>query len=84
MNDFNLFGRTYQVVAQAEAPFRDSADDITRFKTRNAQGQMVPLGALVLVPKKAGLRIPWDDQLRLIDVREVLATVDEIDPEEVQ
>ena len=44
----------------------------------------MPLGALVLVPKKAGLRIPWDDQLRLIDVREVLATVDEIDPEEVQ
>ena len=54
VNDFNLFGRTYQVVAQAEAPFRDSADDITRFKTRNAQGQMVPLGALVQIKDSYG------------------------------
>ena len=54
VNDFNLFGRTYQVIAQADAKFRDSPEDITRLKTRNAQGQMVPLGALVKVRESYG------------------------------
>jgi multidrug efflux pump subunit AcrB len=49
VNDFNRFGRTYQVIAQADAPFRDAADDITRLKVRNADGQMVPLGSVVKV-----------------------------------
>ena len=47
VNDFNRFGRTYHVVAQADASFRDRAEDITRLKTRNEKGQMVPLGAVV-------------------------------------
>ena len=54
VNDFNLFGRTYQVVAQADARFRDHPDDITRFKTRNAAGQMVPIGTLVKVRESYG------------------------------
>ena len=54
VNDFNLFGRTYQVVAQAEAPFRDRVEDITKLKTRNAAGQMVPLGTLVKVKESNG------------------------------
>ncbi len=54
VNDFNLFGRTYQVIAQADAPFRDRADDVTRLKTRNLQGQMVPLGTLVKVKESYG------------------------------
>ncbi|MFA6543257.1 MAG: efflux RND transporter permease subunit, partial [Limisphaerales bacterium] len=54
VNDFNLFGRTYQVIAQADSKFRDSPEDITRLKTRNAQGQMVPLGALVKVKESYG------------------------------
>jgi len=54
VNDFNLFGRTYQVVAQADAPYRDRADDITKLKTRNAAGQMVPLGTLVKVKESNG------------------------------
>jgi hydrophobe/amphiphile efflux-1 (HAE1) family protein/NodT family efflux transporter outer membrane factor (OMF) lipoprotein len=54
VNDFNLFGRTYQVIAQADAPFRDRAEDITRLKTRNAEGQMVPLGTLVKVKESYG------------------------------
>jgi len=54
VNDFNLFGRTYQVVAQADAPFRDRGDDITKLKTRNAAGQMVPLGTLVKVKESNG------------------------------
>ena len=54
VNDFNRFGRTYQVVAQADAPFREHPESITRLKTRNAQGQMVPLGTLVKVKEAYG------------------------------
>ncbi len=54
VNDFNRFGRTYQVVAQADAEFRDRPDDILRLKTRNAAGQLVPLGALVKVRETYG------------------------------
>lgn len=54
VNDFNRFGRTYQVVAQADAQFRTTAEDITRLKTRNATGQMVPLGSLVTVKETYG------------------------------
>ncbi len=43
VNDFNRFGRTYQVSAQADAEFRDRADDIGQLKMRNAAGEMVPL-----------------------------------------
>jgi hydrophobe/amphiphile efflux-1 (HAE1) family protein/NodT family efflux transporter outer membrane factor (OMF) lipoprotein len=54
VNDFNRFGRTYQVVAQADAQFRDRPEDITRLKTRNAAGQMVPLGTLIKVTETHG------------------------------
>jgi hydrophobe/amphiphile efflux-1 (HAE1) family protein/NodT family efflux transporter outer membrane factor (OMF) lipoprotein len=54
VNDFNRFGRTYQVIAQGDAEFRDSAKDITRLKTRNSKGEMVPLGALVKVKETYG------------------------------
>jgi multidrug efflux pump len=54
VNDFNRFGRTFQVVAQADAPFRDRLDDITRLKTRNNKGEMVPLGALIKVKETHG------------------------------
>lgn len=54
VNDFNRFGRTYQVVAQAEPQFRDDAQDITRLKTRNAAGEMIPVGSLVKVREGFG------------------------------
>ena len=54
VNDFNRFGRTYQVLAQADARFRDGADDIARLKIRNERGQMVPLGTLVSVKEAFG------------------------------
>jgi NodT family efflux transporter outer membrane factor (OMF) lipoprotein len=54
VNDFNRFGRTYEVIAQADAPFRAHADDITRLKTRNDRGEMVPLGAVVKVTESHG------------------------------
>jgi len=49
VNDFNLFGRTYQVIAQADKRFRSAPDDIGRLQTRNIQGRMVPLGSVVTV-----------------------------------
>jgi hydrophobe/amphiphile efflux-1 (HAE1) family protein len=54
VNDFNRFGRTYQVVAQAEPEYRDEASDITRLKTRNALGDMVSIGSLVKVKESFG------------------------------
>jgi len=54
VNDFNRFGRTYQVIAQADAEFRTNASDITRLKTRNASGEMVPLGSLMTVKETYG------------------------------
>jgi multidrug efflux pump len=54
VNDFNRFGRTYQVVAQADARFRDDPADITQLKVRNSNGQMVPLGSLVRVREISG------------------------------
>jgi co-chaperonin GroES (HSP10) len=38
----------------------------------------IPMGARVLIAKNAGVRIPWDDELRLVDTKDVLALVDEI------
>lgn len=49
VNDFNRFGRTYQVRAQADAPFRAHPEDILQLKTRNDRGEMVPLSSLVKV-----------------------------------
>jgi multidrug efflux pump len=49
VNDFNRFGRTYQVNVQAEQGFRLQPEQIGRLKTRSATGEMVPLGSLVSV-----------------------------------
>ncbi|WP_018608054.1 efflux RND transporter permease subunit [Uliginosibacterium gangwonense] len=54
VNDFNRFGRTYQVRAQADAPFRAHPEDILQLKTRNNQGEMVPLSSLVSVRQSFG------------------------------
>ncbi|WP_460045040.1 efflux RND transporter permease subunit [Pseudomonas sp. S2_H01] len=49
INDFNYLGRTYQVIAQADAKFRASPEDITRLKVRNEAGDMVPIGSVASV-----------------------------------
>ncbi|MGH8515846.1 MAG: efflux RND transporter permease subunit, partial [Panacagrimonas sp.] len=54
VNDFNLFGRTYQVNAQAEPAFRLQPEDIVKLKTRNAAGDMIPLGSFVTVKNTSG------------------------------
>ena len=54
VNDFNLFGRTWQVIAQADAPFRDSVEDIAKLRTRNDRGEMVPIGSMVKINQTYG------------------------------
>ncbi|MGQ0657158.1 MAG: efflux RND transporter permease subunit [Chromatiales bacterium] len=54
VNDFNLFGRTYQVTAQADAAYRVTPEDIGRLKTRNAGGEMVPLDSVMEVREITG------------------------------
>lgn len=46
VNDFNFLGRTYEVIAQADAGFRRDVDDIARLRARNANGDMIPLGTV--------------------------------------
>jgi len=53
-NDFNRFGRTWQVNIQADASFRVDADTVRQLKVRNADGDMVPLGAVAEVRDSAG------------------------------
>jgi multidrug efflux pump len=54
VNDFSKFGKTYQVIVQADAAFRDKPESITALKTRNGAGEMVPLGALMSVEPTFG------------------------------
>src|SRR5690606_38973824 len=54
VNDFNRFGRTWQVIAQADAPFRDGIEDIADLRTRNASGEMVPIGSMVTLRQGYG------------------------------
>jgi multidrug efflux pump len=54
VNDFSRFGRTYQVIAQADAPFRDRAEQIGELRTRNGAGDVVPIGSMVQVKQTYG------------------------------
>ena len=54
VNDFNMFGRTWQVIAQADGQFRDEVSDIANLRTRNAAGEMVPVGSMVNVRQTYG------------------------------
>jgi co-chaperonin GroES (HSP10) len=53
-----------------------SALDSNTEEETNVSG--IPLGATVLIPKTAGVKVPWDDSLRVVETREILAVVDEI------
>ena len=54
INDFNRFGRTFRVIAQAEGQFRDRPEDVLALKTRNAAGEMVPLGSVLKLRNSFG------------------------------
>ena len=70
-NDDALYGKVIEVAR--DLPTTDVA-------TENVSG--VPHGAHVLFRKEAGVRVPWDDRLRVIDVKDVLATVEEVHADE--
>jgi len=69
--DDALYGKVIEVARD-----RPNTDDVTE----NVSG--VPHGAHVLFRKDAGVRVPWDDRLRLIDVKDILATVEEVTVDE--
>lgn len=54
INDFNLFGRTFRVVAQADAQFRDEPSDLDHLYTANSAGEMVPLSSMVTLHQSYG------------------------------
>ena len=54
VNDFNLFGRVWRVMVQADEPFRMERDDITRLQVRSRTGKMIPLATLLNVENTVG------------------------------
>ncbi|MCA1960652.1 MAG: efflux RND transporter permease subunit, partial [Desulfomonile sp.] len=54
VNDFNKFGRTWQVKVQADSAFRTKTEDIKRLQVRNTEGKMVPLGTLMKIQERLG------------------------------
>ncbi len=54
VNDFNLFGRTYRVIVQADGEFRNQEDDISRLFVRNRDNEMVPLSTLITTRSTLG------------------------------
>ena len=70
-HDDAFYGKVVEVARAAPTTDESSA---------NVSG--VPLGSFVLFRKEAGIRVPWDDRLRLIDVKDILATVEEISANE--
>ncbi|MEE8386239.1 MAG: efflux RND transporter permease subunit, partial [Dehalococcoidia bacterium] len=57
VNDFNLFGRTWKVMVQADQDFRSRVSDIERLEVRNAQGNMIPVGTLAQVRDTVGPQV---------------------------
>ena len=69
VNDFNMFGRTYRVTAQADAAFRVDPENVGRIRVRNEAGQMVPLSNLVTFRNIAGPdRVPRYNLFPTIEV----------------
>jgi multidrug efflux pump len=54
VNDFNVFGRTWRVYAQADGDFRKRVEDIANLKTRNDHGEMVPIASMVKIGQAYG------------------------------
>jgi HAE1 family hydrophobic/amphiphilic exporter-1 len=54
VNDFNLFGHTFQVIAQADDPYRVDQSALTELRTRSSSGAMVPLGSVLNVRRVTG------------------------------
>jgi HAE1 family hydrophobic/amphiphilic exporter-1 len=57
VNDFNIYGRTYQVRVQADGQFRSTVGDIEKLQVRNDRGEMVPIGTVVDVKNTFGPQV---------------------------
>ena len=69
VNDFNFLGRTYNVVAQVDGPFRDEPQDVNKLRVRSEDGKMVPLGSLLTLEDKTGpIRIARYNNYNAIDI----------------
>jgi hydrophobe/amphiphile efflux-1 (HAE1) family protein len=59
VNDFNLFGRTFRVLVQADGPYREDARDVLNLRVRNTNGDTVPIGSFTTVRSISGpYRVP--------------------------
>src|SRR5690606_2792291 len=75
VNDFNMFGRPYRLVVQADASFRADPANVSRIRVRNADGQMVPLGSLVTFRETSGPeRVPRYNLFPTVEVNGSAAT----------
>jgi multidrug efflux pump len=92
VNDFNRFGRTYQVIAQADAAFRNEPQDITDVRVRSQSGEMVPVGTVVTVSETYGpdpviryngypaADLVGEADPRLVSSSEAIATIEQMAP----
>ena len=70
VNDFNMFGRTWRVTAQADSAYRLDPENVSRLKVRSTDGNMVPLGSLVTFKEIAGPdRVPRYNLFPTIEVQ---------------
>ena len=70
VNDFNMFGRTWRVTAQADSAYRMDPDNVARLRVRSSEGNMVPLGSLVTFKEIAGPdRVPRYNLFPTIEVQ---------------
>ncbi|MFK8067591.1 MAG: efflux RND transporter permease subunit, partial [Gammaproteobacteria bacterium] len=69
VNDFNFIGRTYNVIAQVDGPFRDEAQDVNNLRVRSENGGMVPLGSLLTMEDRTGpIRLARYNNYSAIDI----------------
>ncbi|HMA71750.1 MAG TPA: multidrug efflux RND transporter permease subunit [Xanthobacteraceae bacterium] len=69
VNDFNLFGRTFRVLVQADEPYREDARDVLNLRVRNSSGDTVPLGSFTTVRSISGpYRVPRYNLYRAAEV----------------
>jgi len=70
VNDFNFLDRTYRVLAQADAPYRDDPEDLRRLDVRSESGAMVPLASLASVEAETGpARVPRYNLFPAIEIQ---------------
>jgi HAE1 family hydrophobic/amphiphilic exporter-1 len=70
VNDFNFLGRTYRVVAQADAPYRNEPSDIGKLRTRSTAGVMVPIGSVATLEDRTGpTRLPRYNLYNAVEIQ---------------